>query len=264
MFSLADQAPGPRFLYCTTKVYSFPPSISVGTTCEINFTRYSALRAGAASLCPAGSAANVMVGVIMVSPTAKQIGATDQRKKDYAPVVEAFTMLYKNTSAYPLPVELYLLGNSSGAYGQQITVRLDALQSPGFTCFHYSKDVPVDTFDTILYQSHFILSPLRVKNITQIYEEIYGKTKFTASIGTIIKYGHIGIFPSAFEYDSAFELHLLKYKDGVELSAVLRQHFLHPAIISDSLSKMKLFLADAYHKDTILYELEAFIERNRT
>lgn len=192
------------------------------------------------------------------------VGSTDQRKKDYAPVVEAFTMLFSDTAAFPLPVELYLLGNSSGTYGKQITARLDAIQSPGFTCFHYSKEVPVDTFDTILYQSHFILSPLKVKNITQIYEEIYGKTKFTASIGTIIKYGHIGIFPSAFDYDPSFEPHLLKYKDGEVLSAVLRQHFLHPEIISDSLLKMKMFLADAYNKDHILAELEAFIDMNRT
>lgn len=192
------------------------------------------------------------------------VGSTDQRKKDYAPVVEAFTMLFKNTAAFPLPVELYLLGNSSGPYGQQITEQLDTIQSPGFRCFYYSKEVPVDIFDTILYQSHFILSPMKVKNITQIYEEIYGKTKFTASIGTIIKYGHIGIFPSAFQYDPAFESHLLKYKDAEELSEVLRQHFLHPEIISDSLLKMKLFLADKYNKDTILSDLEAFIEKNRT
>lgn len=192
------------------------------------------------------------------------VGSTDQRKKDYAPVVEAFTMLFKNKTVYPLPVELYLLGNSSGTYGQEITARLDAIHAPGFKCFHYSKDVPVDVFDTILYQSHFILSPLRVNNITQIYEEIYGKTKFTASIGTIIKYAHIGIFPSAFEYDPAFEPHLLKYTDGEELSAVLRHHFLHPEIISDSLARMKTFLADAYDKDTILSELEMFIEKNRS
>jgi hypothetical protein len=192
------------------------------------------------------------------------VGATDQRKKDYAPLVEAFTILFKNKSAFPLPVELYLLGNSSGAYGQEITAQLDALQSPGFKCFHYVKDVPVDIFDTILYQSHFVLSPLRVKNITQIYEEIYGKTKYTASIGTIIKYAHIGIFPSAFQYDAAFEPHLLKYKDGEELATVLKEYFLHPAMISDSLSKLKTFLADTYDKDTILAELEVFIEKNRT
>ncbi len=192
------------------------------------------------------------------------VGATDQRKKDYGPLVEAFTRLFKNTTAFPLPVELYLLGNSSGVYGQQITAQLDAIQTPGFKCFHYMKDVPVDLFDTILYQSHFVLSPLRVKNITQVYEEIYGKTKYTASIGTIIKYAHIGIFPSAFEYDASFEPHLLKYKNGEELATVLRQHFLHPEIISDSLSKLKMFLADTYNKDTILSELEAFIDKNRT
>lgn len=192
------------------------------------------------------------------------VGATDQRKKDYAPLVEAFTILFKNKATFPLPVELYLLGNSSGTYGQEITAQLDAIQSPGFKCFHYLKDVPVDLFDTILYQSHFVLSPLRVKNITQIYEEIYGKTKYTASIGTIIKYAHIGIFPSAFEYDAAFEPHLLKYKNGEELATVLEQHFLHPAIISDSLSKLKTFLADTYDKDAILAELEAFIEKNRS
>ncbi|MDZ4748901.1 MAG: hypothetical protein SH808_10460 [Saprospiraceae bacterium] len=192
------------------------------------------------------------------------VGSTDQRKKDYAPLVEAFTLLFKQTSTYPLPVELYLLGNSSGTYGQQITARLDALQSPGFTCFHYAKEVPVDIFDRILYQSHFILSPLKVKNITQIYEEIYGKTKFTASIGTIIKYGNIGIFPSAFQFDPAFEPYLLKYKDAEELSGILQQHFLHPETISDSLSRMKVFLADTYDKDTILSRLEVFIEKNRT
>lgn len=192
------------------------------------------------------------------------VGATDQRKKDYGPLVEAFTKLFKNTAAFPLPVELYLLGNSSGEYGQQITTQLDALQSPGFKCFHYTKEVPVDLFDTILYQSHFVLSPLRVKNITQVYEEIYGKTKYTASIGTIIKYAHIGIFPSSFQYDAAFEPHLLKYEDAEELAEVLRQHFLHPEIVSDSLAKLKTFLADAYNKDTILSELEMFIEKNRT
>lgn len=192
------------------------------------------------------------------------VGSTDQRKKDYGPLVEAFTLLFNHSSAFPLPVELYLLGNSSGTYGQQITARLDALQCPGFTCFHYTKEVPVETFDSILYQSHFILSPLRVKNITQIYEEIYGKTKFTASIGTIIKYGHLGIFPSAFQYDQAFEPHLLKYRDGEELSTILRQQFLHPEMVSESLTNLKMFLAEAYDKDTILSELELFIEQNRT
>ena len=37
------------------------------------------------------------------------VGSTDQRKKDYGPLVEAFTMLFNNTVAFPQPVELLSL-----------------------------------------------------------------------------------------------------------------------------------------------------------
>ena len=187
------------------------------------------------------------------------VGAVEKRKKDYAPVVEAFTLLFKQPAKYPVPVELHFLGTSAGSYGKEITGVLNKLKSDAFSFFYYPDDVPVELFDTTLDRAQMIISTLRVNNTTQVFGEIYGKTKFTASIGVIMKHKLIGLFPAEFEFDHDFEPHLKKYSSGLELSHIIMEFMNRPALVEESRERLIQFLAERYSQEKILAQLETFL-----
>jgi glycosyltransferase involved in cell wall biosynthesis len=190
------------------------------------------------------------------------VGAVEKRKKNYEPVVEAFSRLFNHGEKYPVPVELHFLGIAAGSYGDKITGQLKAIPTNQFSFFYYPDDVPVDLFDATLNRAQIIISPLRVKNVTQVFGEIYGKTKFTASVGVVIKHKLIGLFPADFTFDPDMESHLKKYSSGQELGQILHDYITNPSLLSESRERLIQFLSERYSQEKILLQLEEFIDKN--
>ncbi len=191
------------------------------------------------------------------------VGALEKRKKDYDVIVKAFRELFRSDAVFNKPVRLNLLGQSDNAYGKKIIAKLQQIKHPSFHLNSYRKNVPVAEFDRLLSETHIIISPIRVNNITQIYGEVYGLTKFSASIGTIMQFHAVGLFPAEFTFDHDFEQHFLKYNGVEALVAALRDLLNEPKLINDKMNQLEIFLREKYEKRKILKSFENVIENTK-
>lgn len=147
------------------------------------------------------------------------IGATDHRRRQYEAVIEALTQLYQAEKAPA--IFLTLLGNTNNIYGKTIIDRLNKITHPGFRFKAYNKQVPESEFIDCVKHTHLIISPITSNATTDIFKEVYGKTKTTGSILDFLKFGKITLVPS--HYTPPVELHdyIIKYNDPAQLAAII-------------------------------------------
>lgn len=187
------------------------------------------------------------------------VGVLDKRKKDYKTVTIAIRNLFNNLQIRNKKIALYFLGNASGMYGRNIVKKINEIKDDRLEFHYYLDSVPVSQFEAVLSRSHIILSPIRIKNYVDIFQEIYGLTKFSGSIGTIIKFPAIGIFPAEFQFDHEFSNHFLSYKNADDLCNILLNLISNSEEIEKHLENLRTFLNGKFNKNIILEKFNQFL-----
>lgn len=108
------------------------------------------------------------------------IGAIDHRRRQYEKTIEALTLLFKSEN--PPAIHLTILGKCASAYGSEVVGKLKSITHEKFELTTFDKQVPEKDFINCLKETHLIISPITENATTDIFKEVYGKTKTTGSI----------------------------------------------------------------------------------
>lgn len=147
------------------------------------------------------------------------IGAVDFRRRQYEESIEMFTRLYSRLS--PPRIRLTLLGISLGPYGEKVVNEFKKINHPNFTLVTFEKQLPEKEFVDYIKGLHVILSPITEKATTDIFKEVYGKTKTTGSILDFLKFGKVTLVPNHYTPPAELLDYVIKYKDSEHLEAII-------------------------------------------
>lgn len=147
------------------------------------------------------------------------IGAIDQRRRQYEQTIEALNSLYK--MEYPPVIHLTILGKCTSTFGNEVIGKLKSITHPKFKLTTYDKQVPELEFVGCIKQTHLIISPITENATTDIFKEVYGKTKTTGSILDFLKFGKVTLVPNHYTPPAELLDYVIKYKDSEHLEAVI-------------------------------------------
>lgn len=147
------------------------------------------------------------------------IGATDRRRRQYEQVTEALVQLFKKEN--PPVIHLTLLGNSDNAYGKSIVEQLNKISHPSFRLKTFNSQVSETEFIKCIKHTHLIISPITENATTDIFKEVYGKTKTTGSILDFLKFGKVTLVPNHYTPPSELLDYVIKYSDSAHLKAIM-------------------------------------------
>jgi glycosyltransferase involved in cell wall biosynthesis len=147
------------------------------------------------------------------------IGAVDFRRRQYEESVEMFSRLYSQPS--PPKIRLTLLGISLGPYGEKVVNEFKKINHPNFSLVTFEKQLPEKEFVDYIKSLHVILSPITANATTDIFKEVYGKTKTTGSILDFLKFGKVTLVPNHYTPPAELNDYVIKYNDAVHLEAVI-------------------------------------------
>lgn len=147
------------------------------------------------------------------------IGATDHRRRQYETVIEALMQLYKREKAPS--ILLTLLGNTNNAYGKTIIDQLKNISNSRFRLKVYDKQVPESEFIDCVKHAHLIISPITSNATTDIFKEVYGKTKTTGSILDFLKFGKVTLVPSHYSPPEELLDYVMKYNNSAHLGEII-------------------------------------------
>lgn len=147
------------------------------------------------------------------------IGAIDQRRRQYEQTIEALNSLYKKENS-PI-VHLTILGKCNSTYGTEVVGKLKAISHPNFILKTFDKQVPETDFIECIKHTHLIISPITENATTDIFKEVYGKTKTTGSILDFLKFGKVTLVPNHYTPPTELLDYVIKYKDSEHLETVI-------------------------------------------
>lgn len=188
-------------------------------------------------------------------------GALDPKKKDLQPVVDALAFFAAKKTTFPRPVHLTLLGNGATGYGREIIAKIQALNIPNFHLHTYKEMVPNDEFYRVLGETHIMIGALRTHCITEIYDEIYGKTKYTGTLGELLKFQIPVIFPKDFSIEKGLQAFVPQYADGAELAAIMESFIVEPQKVPQISQEIRTYIQANYGKEMILKQWNDFIAK---
>jgi hypothetical protein len=145
-------------------------------------------------------------------------GGVDKRRRDYEPVVDA---LRKTIGRSPVKIFLYLLGKCNGAYGRKVVQELRALENDKFSVVYFSDFVSQHDFDEIMRKTNLVISPVNPDALTQLYGEIYGKTKISGSITDIVLFPKPLIMPQSYALNEHWKKVFFTYENSEDLSNII-------------------------------------------
>lgn len=177
------------------------------------------------------------------------IGATDHRRRSYEEVVESLEQLYKHENAPA--INLTLLGNTNNTYGKSIVEKLKKITNPNFKFKAYSSQVPESEFIDCIKHTHLVISPITNHATTDIFREVYGKTKTTGSILDFMKFGKVSLVPHYYSPPDDVKDYIFQYKNSAHLKETLLE--LTQAKKINELNRSALsFVKENYSKQIVL------------
>jgi hypothetical protein len=176
------------------------------------------------------------------------IGSVDQRRRNYEPVVEAFQLL---TPLLNRPVTLSLLGRSTGKYAGEVIQKLKRLESDNFKLESFTEVVPQDVFDAVMAKTQLILSPVNLKNSTEIFGEIYGQTKISGSLLDVLRFPKITILPAGYNLDGIFKNFFDQYGDPKELKNILLKFITQEHLVEEKTALIKKIIEGKFTASTL-------------
>lgn len=147
------------------------------------------------------------------------IGAIDQRRRQYEQCVEALTSIFNKDNA-PF-INLTILGKCTGVYGDEVIGKLKQITNPKFVLKTFNHQVPESEFINCIKQTHLIISPITENASTDIFKEVYGKTKTTGSILDFLKFGKVTLVPNHYSPPTELTDYIIKYKSANHLEEIV-------------------------------------------
>lgn len=182
------------------------------------------------------------------------IGAIDPRRRQYEQTIDALNSLY--TMENPPVVHLTILGKSTSAYGTEVVGKLKAISHPNFKLKTFDKQVPETDFIECIKQTHLIISPITNNATTDIFKEVYGKTKTTGSILDFMKFGKVTLVPSYYSPPKEVAQYVIQYNSSEKLKSVILD-LTNNNKINDLNTKALEFVKLNYSKEVVLKHTEA-------
>ncbi|MEI7723838.1 MAG: hypothetical protein WCK09_01980 [Bacteroidota bacterium] len=185
------------------------------------------------------------------------IGSVDQRRRNYEPVIEAFRQL---TPLLNRPVILSLLGKSAGKYATEVIQKLKSLGSDNFKLESFDEVVPQDVFDAVMSNTHLILSPVNLKNSTEIFGEIYGQTKISGSLLDVLRFPKITILPAGYNLDGIFKNYFDQYSDPRELKDIMLKFITQEHLVDEKTALIKKIIESKFTASTLANQFVSTIK----
>ncbi len=145
-------------------------------------------------------------------------GRIQEERRDYWPVLRVFEKILPK---YGESIELHLVGEPIGAYGQSIVSHCEILKEKGYQIYFPREYVPATVLEETLKKSDVIISPIQVKYRSSTVEEIYTVTKGTGIFSDTLKYAKPAIVPHTYHLADEIRKSFLSYKDENELQRLL-------------------------------------------
>lgn len=175
------------------------------------------------------------------------IGAIDEKRRDYAAVINALNQIY-NFKKDSIKISLTLLGNSKGKYGEFVKEKLLELKNENLNYRFFNDRVNETDFISAMNSSHIIISPIIQNAKAEIYHEYYGKTKTSGSILDFMKFGILTLTPSYYNPPKELDKFILKYSDGFNLADILIDLYHNPIKLNELNKASKAFASEKYAK----------------
>lgn len=147
------------------------------------------------------------------------IGAIDHRRRQYEQTINALASLFESEN--PPAIHLTILGKCTSAYGSEVVGKLKGISHPRFRVTTFDKQVPETEFVNCIKETHLIISPITENATTDIFKEVYGKTKTTGSILDFLKFGKVTLVPNHYTPPSELLDYVIKYNDSKHLETVI-------------------------------------------
>jgi glycosyltransferase involved in cell wall biosynthesis len=147
------------------------------------------------------------------------IGAIDHRRRQYEQCVDALTSLFKKDT--PPTINVTILGKCTGTYGEKVIGELKKISNPRFTLKTYDNQVPETEFINCIKHTHLIISPITNNATTDIFKEIYGKTKTTGSILDFLKFGKVTLVPNHYTPPTEVLKYVIRYENSADLEKII-------------------------------------------
>ncbi len=185
-------------------------------------------------------------------------GIIDERKKNYAPVLEALNQIKNNIHNF---VEVVLLGKPVGKYGAWVIEEFKKLNSEKLSIISFTGFVEQEKFNELMFGSHLLITPTKETTVFRAYKEIYGKTKASGSVGEMVKYGVPNLFPDYIYFDDEMKTIINKYSSSETLAAELSAFINNPDILITRTNQVRFFVKERYSVDVIRKKVEDFISK---
>lgn len=186
------------------------------------------------------------------------IGAIDKRRRQYEQTIEALSSLY--AMGNPPVIHLTILGKCTGAYGAEVVEKLQAISHPNFKLKTFDKQVQETDFIECIKQTHLIISPITNNATTDIFKEVYGKTKTTGSILDFMKFGKVTLVPSYYSPPKEVAQYVIQYDSSEKLKSVILD-LVNNKKINDLSTKALEFVKLNYSKEVVLKHTEAIFNQ---
>jgi hypothetical protein len=187
-------------------------------------------------------------------------GGVDKRRRDYLPVLTAFKILLPKTTK---KISLSFLGKCNSKYGREIVSEFKKLSSDNFKVNSFEDFVPQADFDSIMKETDVVISPVNADGLTQIYGEIYGKTKISGSITDVVLFPKPLILPATYLLNDNLKTIFSTYSSAEDLSNVILNFVNDKNLIADKTKLIFENLQKNYEKKMILNLLIDFYTQHK-
>ncbi len=140
-------------------------------------------------------------------------GAIDGHRRDNdfsLSIIEKINAINKN-------IQFVFLGDFIGQKGQELFVKMQALQEKGCDVLHYFDKNSNTIFDEQMSRCDIVFLPLVVKTKYEGIEEIYGKTKATGVLYDLMRFQKPGIAPETLVIPPTIRNSIISYKNENDL-----------------------------------------------
>lgn len=185
-------------------------------------------------------------------------GIIDERKKNYAPVIEALKLIGNQLTE---PIEIVLLGKPVGKYAQWVIEEFNKLKSENIQITSFTGFVEQAKFNELMFGSHLLITPTLESTVFRVYKEIYGKTKASGSVGEMVKYGVPNLFPDYIYFDSEMGKIIDRYSTPQELANQILKFVNDKEFLVSRTQVIRQFIKKRYEVSHILQDINSFMEK---
>jgi len=164
-------------------------------------------------------------------------GTVSERRRNYEPVLRTFEDLFLK---YNEIIELCLLGDPEGEYGEKIISICKEFKKNGYFISWFEEKVSSDIFERIYINSDVVIDPINLVYEFGYEREIYSVTKGTGVSSDCIRYNKLFIVPFGFEIPKELKSSILTYKSEKDLKNILE------AFVGD-VKKLENFKKEAFN-----------------